>query len=75
VVASNLGKTHGRPEKGKVTSASYRGIHWSNDSDDRHAIYSDLLRCGNKVVAWRAWVNGDHRGDGRATTSHRKSVR
>jgi hypothetical protein len=54
----------GGRREGEVTGASYRGIPWSNDSDDRQAIYSNLLRRGNKVVAWRAWVNDDHHGDG-----------
>jgi hypothetical protein len=69
------GRHAGDRRKAKVIGASYRGIHWSNDSDDRHAIYSDLLRRGNKVVAWRAWVNDDHRGDSRAATSRCKWVR
>ena len=41
----------GGRREGEVTGASYRGIHWSNDSDDRQTIYSDLLRHGNKVGA------------------------
>jgi hypothetical protein len=59
----------------EVTGASYRGIHWSNDSADRQAIYSDLLRRGNKVGAWHARVNGDHHRDGCAATLRPKLVR
>jgi hypothetical protein len=75
-VASNSGKTRGRPEREReVASASYRGIHWRNDSADRQATYSDLLRHGNKVGAWHAQVNGDHHRDGRVATLRRKLVR
>jgi hypothetical protein len=63
------GRHVGHRREGEVISASYRGIHWSNDSDDRQAIYYDLRRCGNKVVAWRARVNGDHHRDGHTATS------
>jgi hypothetical protein len=65
----------GDQREGEVTGASYRGIHWSNDSDDRHAIYCDLRRCGNKAVAWHARVNGDHHRDDRAATSWCKWMR
>jgi hypothetical protein len=64
----------GRRER-EVTSASYCGIHWSNDSADRQTIYIDLLRRGNKVGAWHARVNDDHHRDGREATLQRKLVR
>jgi hypothetical protein len=59
----------------EVTGASYCGIHRSYDSADRQAIYSDLLRRGNRVGAWHARVNGDHHRDGHAATSRCKGVR
>jgi hypothetical protein len=41
------GRHAGSRREGEVTSASYHGIRWSNGSEDKHAIYCDLRRCGN----------------------------
>jgi hypothetical protein len=60
--------------EGKFTDASYCGIHWHTDSEDRQAT-CDQRRHGNKAVAWQARINGDHHRDGRAATSWRKWMR
>jgi hypothetical protein len=62
-------KRAGSRREGKFTGASYHGIHWRVDSRDRPAIYCDQRRCGNKAVAWCAWVNGDQH---RTATSRRQ---
>jgi hypothetical protein len=67
-----LRRCAGSRREGRFTGASYCGIHWRVDSEDRQATYCDQRRCGNKAIVWQARVNGDHHRDGRTTMSRRK---
>jgi hypothetical protein len=64
-----LEKTRGRPERGEVTEANYRGGHWVMSYDGHWVITmtrDDMVR---HPKAWRDQVNGGSHGEDHAATS------
>jgi hypothetical protein len=61
-VAFNLKKAHWRPERG-TESPRHSTVAFTGASTQRTS---------RLPIAWQAWVNGDHRRDGRAAMSRRK---